>query len=100
MPHSSGGGSSSGFTHSGSHGGGSSRSGVSRHYVEGATRYCYTSPRGRKKYYFVTEEKERSLPIFEFIFIPLILFVVFMPRGILGWFERAPRARKEVVPAE
>lgn len=78
MPHSSGGGSSSGFTHSGGHGGGSSRSGVSRHYVEGATRYCYTSPRGRKKYYFVTEEKERSLPIFEFIFIPLILFVVFM----------------------
>jgi branched-chain amino acid transport system permease protein len=32
--------------------------------------------------------------------ILLILFVIFMPRGILGWFERAPRARKEVAAAE
>jgi branched-chain amino acid transport system permease protein len=30
--------------------------------------------------------------------ILLILFVIFMPRGILGWFEKAPRARKRVAP--
>ena len=32
--------------------------------------------------------------------ILLILFVVFMPRGILGWLEMARRPRAATAPAE
>ena len=83
MPHSSGGGSSSGGSHGGSHGGRSTGSRVSRHYVEGATRYRYTNRRGKSSYYYVTGEPEKTPFVFLFISILILLAFIFILRNAM-----------------